>query len=74
MTFIWTKLIQSVIKKAVVLIVSIVTQPAVGNVLSGFGLSIDPTQLTVALFALLESFRIWLTHQKWTPKIFTTLL
>ena len=69
MAFLWTKLAQSVIKKAVLAAVSFLTGPKLAAILASLGITIDPTLLSAGIFGTLESARIWLTHQSWSAKI-----
>lgn len=74
MKFLRTRFIQSLLKKAVVAFVSVITGPKLAPILSQFGVTIDPAQAQVGVFAALEGLRMWLTHQKWTPKWLSKLL
>ena len=69
MSFIWKKLLQSVLKKVVLVVVSFVTGPKVSAALTALGVTIDPVVLSVGLFGLLEGLRGWLSHQAWSSKL-----
>ena len=59
MKFLWGKLIASVVKRAVQLILA-----AWGaKFATGFGVTVDQTQLTVGLVAALEALRNYLKHK-----------
>ena len=74
MAFLWTKLAQSVLKKAVLAVVSFLTGPQLASLFASFGVAIDPTALSTGIFAALESLRIWLTHQPWSKNLPARLL
>ena len=69
MKFIWNKLLQSLLKKVVLAVVSFLTGPKLAALLVSLGVTIDPTVLSAGIFGALESFRIWVTHQPWSAKI-----
>ena len=69
MNFIWQKLLQSLLKKVVLVVVSFVSGPKVASLLVSLGVTIDPTVLSAGLFGLLEGLRGWLSHQAWSSKL-----
>ena len=74
MTFLWSKLLQSLVKKLVLVVVGIITGPKLSVWLTTFGVTIDPVQLQAGIFLVLEGLRGWLTHQSWSAKLPKTLL
>ena len=74
MKFLLSKLIQSVVKKAIAASVAFVTGPKLAVWLVSLGIVIDPIALSAGLFAAWEAFRAWATHQPWTPKWLSMLL
>lgn len=69
MNFVLTKFLQSWIKKIISLLVAIAVGPKLQPLLLGFGITVDPTQLSIGLFAALEGLRVWLSHQSWSNKL-----
>ena len=59
MKFLWSKLLTSVVKRSV----QVVLAAWGANLATGFGVTIDQTQLTVGLLALLEAGRNYLKHK-----------
>ena len=59
MKFLWTKLIASVVKRAV----QVVLAAWGAKLATDFGVTIDQTQLTVGLVAALEVARNYLKHK-----------
>lgn len=56
MTFLWKIAFEKATKKMVQLIISFLIAQNLGR----FGVTIDPNQMTIALFGLIELLRNWL--------------
>jgi hypothetical protein len=74
MTFLWSRLAQSLLKRTVVVVVAALTGPKLAPTLASIGVTLDPTALTAALYAALETARAWVTHQPKTHSVVKTLL
>lgn len=63
MTFVWSKLLTSVLKRVVSAAVAFLTGAKVAPLLAAWGITVDPTALSVALMAALEAARGYLKHK-----------
>lgn len=59
MKFLWKKWLTSIIKRSIQAAIAVIG----ADKLTSWGVTLDSTALTVAIFALLEAVRNWLKHQ-----------
>ena len=59
MKFLWKRWLESIIKRSIEVAIAVI---GAQNLLS-WGVTIDPTALTVTVFALIESLRNYLKHK-----------
>lgn len=72
MRFSLSRFLQSLVKKAVAVIVALITGGQLQNLLTSWGINVDPDMLTAqlqtAMFMLIEGARVWVSHQQWWEK------
>ena len=60
---IWSKLIQSVLKRSAQVLMAYLASPGLSTVLAGWGITTQEGTIFISVFALVEAVRNYLKHQ-----------